>query len=238
VTIARPFTIALFAATACGERMAARPDVVAAAAPLCVEAGQVRGGIDAFEVDSPGVRATVPGASGQAAEIVFTYRSPSSRTVPLANGERRRQIGLKLRAKDTCNVLYVMWRFEPAPGIAVSVKYNPLASTHAACGAGGYLTSRPAWSRPVAPVREGETHALRAELDGTHLRVAVDGEVAWTGSVREEVLAFDGPSGVRSDNVAFRFFLRTRGVNANSTKLPFDNPVLRNRSHEENDDDD
>ena len=37
-------------------------------------------------------------------------------------GELRRQFGLKLRAQDACNLVYVMWRIEPASKLVVSIK--------------------------------------------------------------------------------------------------------------------
>ncbi|MEA2752645.1 MAG: hypothetical protein QOI41_6788, partial [Myxococcales bacterium] len=69
-----------------------------------------------------GVRAVIAGDRSRAAELAFVYRGPSVSTAPLANGELRRQIGLKLRAQDTCNVVYVMWHVERSPGAFVSVR--------------------------------------------------------------------------------------------------------------------
>ena len=89
------------------------------------------------------MRALAPGSTGDAAELAFVYRGPSREETRLASGELRRQIGLKLRARDTCNVVYVMWQLEPEPRILVSMKRNPGLSTHAGCGAGGYVTLEP-----------------------------------------------------------------------------------------------
>ena len=154
------------------------------------------------------MRGFVAGDTGRAAEIAFTYEGPSATTTPLANGEIRRQIGLKLRAKDTCNVVYVMWHVEPKPGVAVSVKYNPDQSTHAACGAGGYENLRSTPGAHAPDVHAGERHTLRAVLEGHVLRVTADDVVMFDAPLPADAFAFDGPAGVRSDNGKFDFELR------------------------------
>jgi hypothetical protein len=184
--------------------------VRAVAAPeLCVSAGRVDAtAASPLHVDSGGMRAIVAGDESAVAELDFTYRGPSTETVPLASGELRRQIGLKLRAKDTCNVVYVMWHVAKPGGIAVSVKQNPGQSTHEACADRGYVNVRPD-STPVAPVlRPNERHVHRAEIAGTTLRVLVDGTPAWTGALPSQAFTFTGPAGVRSDNGKFDFDLR------------------------------
>ena len=71
----------------------------------------------ALAIDTPSSRAVVRTApvsgADQAAEIRFRYVGPSKADKPLASGELRRQIGLKLRAADSCNVVYVMWHIAP-----------------------------------------------------------------------------------------------------------------------------
>jgi hypothetical protein len=179
---------------------------------VCVTAGHLdapRAHPSALEVDSAGMRAVVPGDSGVAAEVAFTYRGASHETTPLANGEVRRQIGLKLRARDTCNLVYVMWHVDPTPGVFVSIKHNPGQSTHEACGAGGYInlpSSKVA--RELPRVEIGSKHTIRAELDGITLRVRADGVVVWENDLPPEAFTFDGPGGVRTDNGAFDFELR------------------------------
>ena len=179
-----------------------------AASELCVSSGHVNPLASHLHVDSGGMRAVIAGDVSNAAELDFTYRGPSMETAPLASGELRRQIGLKLRARDSCNVVYVMWHVEPTPGIAVSVKSNPGAATHQQCGDHGYINLRPTTSAPVAPIRSGEAHALRAEIQGTVLRVLADGAVVWTGALPAQAFAFEGPAGIRSDNGAFDFDIR------------------------------
>jgi hypothetical protein len=187
------------------------PVVRSVAAPeLCVSTGKVGPASAAarLRVDSGAMRAVIAGDESSIAELDFTYRGPSTETTPLADGEIRRQIGLKLRAKDTCNVAYVMWHAAPADGIAVLVKHNPGKSTHEACGDQGYITIKPTSAGVVPVLRPNERHLLRAEIAGTTLRVLVDGALAWTGTLPSQAFTFNGPVGIRSDNGVFDFDLR------------------------------
>lgn len=162
----------------------------------------------AMKVNLGGMRGVVAGDRSGAAELAFTYRGPSTTTAPLANGSLRRQIGLRLRAQDTCNAIYVMWHVEPAPRVAVSVKRNPGQSTHAQCLDKGYINIRPTKELPRAPIEIGAPRTLRAEIDGTTLRVRTDGAVTWEGVLPPEANAFAGPAGIRSDNGEFDFEVR------------------------------
>jgi hypothetical protein len=158
-----------------------------------------------MEVADPAMRAVALGTGGDAAELEFIYEGPSAEDAPLASGELRRQIGLKLRAADTCNVVYVMWHIMPTPTLAVSVKRNPGMTEHTECRDGGYRTIKASREEPVPEIHEGETHRLRATLDGDTLHVVVDGRQAWEGNVGEDALTFDGPIGIRTDNGRFLF---------------------------------
>lgn len=181
----------------------------ASSAELRASAGRLEAaGAGVYRVDVPGMRAEAPGDEGRRAELAFVYRGPTTRDVPLASGELRRQIGLKLRAADTCNLVYVMWHVEPKPGIAVSVKRNPGMHTHAECGARGYLNVRPESRAELPPVRAGERHLLAADLEGDILSVWADGTLAWRGALPPEARALRGPAGVRSDNGVFELALR------------------------------
>src|ERR1700722_11927375 len=66
------------------------------------------------------IRASYDDINGNAAELSFIYLGYAPKLVPLTSGEIRRQLGLKLRAQDTCNVVYVMWHIEPTSGIYVA----------------------------------------------------------------------------------------------------------------------
>lgn len=158
----------------------------------------------ALAIDAPSSRAIVrnapEGADSQDAEIRFRYLGPSKADKPLASGELRRQIGLKLRAADSCNVVYVMWHIAPDSRIAVSVKRNA-AHRHAQCGVHGYETIVPRrWSAP-RPIHPGEVRTLRAELRGRALVAIADGRMVWQGTLPRVLPA--GPPGFRTDNARF-----------------------------------
>jgi len=120
----------------------------------------------------------------------------------------RRQIGLKLRAKDTCNVVYVMWHVEPTPGVFVSIKSNPGKATHAECGDRGYTTPKPARTASAPRIEPGSSNVLRADLEARVLRVHADDALVWEGTLPDDAFAFDGPAGLRTDNGAFDATLR------------------------------
>lgn len=173
-------------------------------ARMRVEAGAVVPGAGGeFTIRHPGLRAVLPGMRGSAARISFVYRGPTRDTARLASGELRRQIGLKLRARDTCNLLYVMWHIAPDAGIQVQAKSNPRQSTHAECRDHGYRTFRGTLQRPLPPIQIGERHTLEARVEGDRLRVLADGRPAWEGKLPAEVFELDGPAGIRSDNGEF-----------------------------------
>jgi hypothetical protein len=177
-------------------------------ARMCVESGAIESTHDGHMiVRAAGMRAVARNTNGSAAEIAFTYRGPTRDEVPLASGEMRRQIGLKLRAKNTCNVAYVTWHIAPTVGIHVSAKSNPGKSTHAECGDRGYVNVAANWKRDVTPIQAGERRTLTARIDGKTLRVATDGILAWEGTLPDAAFEFDGPVGVRSDNGEFDFEL-------------------------------
>ena len=169
---------------------------------LCVtkgEIGSLPGG--RLAIEEPEVRAVALMATPQAAEMRFHYRGPSAETKPLGSGEVRRQLGLKLRAQNSCNLVYVMWRIEPEAKLVVSIKRNPGQELHVQCGTHGYTDVEPDRHRTVPRVKPGRAHSLRAELRGRALRVFADGEPVWEGMLAPEIEEFDGPVGLRTDNV-------------------------------------
>jgi hypothetical protein len=165
-----------------------------------------------FAIRSPTLRAELGRSPRSAAEVQFVYLGPTASDAPLASGELRRQIGLKLRARDTCNVVYVMWHIEPSSRIVVSVKSNPGQSRHSECGDRGYSVLAPTSSEPAPAVARGQAHALGAELRGRELWVTADGRARWVGRLPAEAFEFDGPIGVRSDNGEFSVALRAEKV--------------------------
>ena len=157
-----------------------------------------------FRTRSGNFRANFAGAKRRHVGLRFKYRGPSQGMIPLASGEERRQIGLKLRAADSCNLIYVMWHLAPSHEIEVSVKHNPGQSRHEECRDHGYRFIRPSWQwDQLRPIEPGEQRDLRASLRGRQLKVWTDGRLAWRGTLPEEIFQFDGPAGVRSDNGEF-----------------------------------
>jgi len=154
-------------------------------------------------ITDPTMRGYALGAGGDAAALTFTYRGESFETRELAGGQARRQIGIKLRAQDSCNVVYVMWRLDPTPKLDVSVKVNPMKRTHDECGAEGYTKVRPRKKTFVPSFEFGKTHTLRAEIVGDELYAWIDDKLLFQGTLPAPARALQGPAGVRSDNVKF-----------------------------------
>lgn len=167
---------------------------------LCVTKGAARIG---ERVTQPTLRAFAHDTSGDAASLTFTYRGETEHTRALASGQERRQLGLKLRAANGCNLVYVMWRLDPKPKLEISVKYNPGMATHKQCGASGYQKIKPVEHIAVPPLVIGKTHTLRAEIDGDELTAWIDDQPSWRGPLPVHARELSGPAGLRSDNLAF-----------------------------------
>ena len=175
---------------------------------LCVTEGTVGTGAGHhLTIDDAKVRAYVNAWTSQAVKTQFTYFGPSTVESPLGSGEIRRQFGLKLLAQNACNLVYVMWRFEPESKIVVSVKKNAGQTTSAECGNRGYENITAARSGPLPAVRPGDSHDLDANLHGTELTVSVDGKEVWEGDVGPGAADLTGPVGIRSDNARLDFNL-------------------------------
>ncbi len=178
-------------------------------ANLCVTEGVIEELPGArLSVSVPKMRAYLNAFTPQFVEAHFTYLGSTGSEARLGSGELRRQFGLKLRAQDSCNLVYAMWRIEPESKLVVSVKSNPGQHTSAQCGNRGYRNIKPRLSAPVPALRSGETHTLRAEMNGAEMLVFVDNTLVWEGSVGPDALAFDGPVGIRSDNARLQIELR------------------------------
>jgi hypothetical protein len=177
---------------------------------LVVTSGEVKEhGPSSVEILGATTRAVVGAEPRSMIEASFVYEGPSANDAPLASGELRRQIGLKLRARDTCNVVYVMWHIQPTSGIHVAVKTSPGQTRHEECGDRGYVSVAPSSSRrDLPPIQVGERRTISARINGQLLQVSVDGSPAWTGTLPPEAFAFDGPAGIRADNGAFVVDLR------------------------------
>jgi len=174
----------------------------ASALGLCVTEGAIApapGG--AQRVEGARLRAVAADSDGLSASLRFRDLGPSAQSQPLASGEMRRQIGLKLRAQDACNLVYVMWRLAPEPEIVVSLKLNPGQSRSAECGNHGYSNL----AQLPAPAGSGTWRALRAETRGAELLVTADGRPVWRGPLPLAALRLEGPAGLRADNTQAEF---------------------------------
>ena len=90
-------------------------------------------------VSTKELRATLKLQTQQNVTMKFTYLGPAKEVAHLGSGEVRSQFGIKLRAQDTCNIVYIMWHFAPDQKIAISVKRNPGQRTHEDCLDHGYI---------------------------------------------------------------------------------------------------
>ncbi len=169
---------------------------------LNVTAGTIRPGPT---IEHHQVRAVLKAGRARHVRAEFTYLGHTTTQKPLASGEMRVQFGLKLRAQNTCNVLYVMWRIEPKEAIVVSVKRNPGQRIHAECGASNYTNVKADISQAPPAMGIGIPHSLEAELTGDRLVVHADERLVWSGRIPPSGLEFDGPAGLRTDNGRFSF---------------------------------
>jgi hypothetical protein len=175
---------------------------VEAVAPdrMCVTHGVIQGTL----VEDPEVRAFSTTSGGDAAALTFKMHEWPTTTKSLRSGDVRHQLGLKLRAADSCNLVYVMWRLDPPkPSIEVQVKKNAGASTNDECGISGYTRVRAEKRGKIPYASPGEQHTLQAEIHGDDLTAWVDGIVAWTGKLPDEARTLRGPAGLRSDNLSY-----------------------------------
>src|SRR4051794_10850143 len=141
------------------------------------------------------------GRHAATARLRFRLLGASDEVVPLGSGLVRQQIGLKLRAADPCNLVYVMWRTAPDSRIAIFVKRNPGQTTSAECGNRGYTDVA---TVPAAGAADGGEHVLEARTrrtadGGLRLTVLTDG-VVWDRELLPAALVggLEGPIGVRS----------------------------------------
>lgn len=191
-----------------GDGEAAVPQEPVAPGDLRVTLGRVADRDGALYTDAGKMRAVRAEAGDRGGRLEFTYLGDARETTALASGAVRKQLGLKLRAADSCNLVYVMWRIEPESAVVVSVKSNPGQTEHEQCHNDGYTNLA---AVDVPPIVAGESHVLEAvETDGV-LRVLADGEMIWEGELGPEALSVEGPLGIRTDNVALSFSLAPAG---------------------------
>ncbi len=171
---------------------------------LRVTLGRMAARDDRLFTDAGKMRAVSKTAGDRGVELRFSYLGDSREQTALASGAVRKQLGVKLRAADSCNVVYVMWRIEPESQVVVSVKHNAGQTEHEQCHNNGYTNLA---AVDVPPIAAGEDHVLRAEEADGILRVWADGGLLWEGPLGDAATSFDGPIGIRTDNVALAFSL-------------------------------
>lgn len=121
-----------------------------------------------LKVSTKEMRATLKFTTEQSATVKFTYLGPTKEVAHLGSGEVRSQFGIRLRAHDDCNAVYVIWHFAPDQRIAVSVKRNPGKRTHADCLDHGYINNiKPRILDLPQPVEVNQPHSVHERL-GPH----------------------------------------------------------------------
>jgi hypothetical protein len=198
-----PALLALAACSTAGAKAAAKREqpgelVAVPQTSLCVTHGSIG---ENGAIEEPTVRAVAPGSNGEAAAIRFTYRGAPDEDRALKSGEVRRQVGLKLRAENGCNLVYVMWRAYPKPGLEVSVKRNKGAKDNDDCGTEGYTKVKPRSSKRLAALERDVEHTLEARIKGDDLVAIVDGKTVWKGRLPKAARDLYGPVGLRTDNM-------------------------------------
>lgn len=178
---------------------------------LCVTEGVIeKTSANRLSVNVSKMRAYVNAWTAQSAEIRFTYLGGTGQQSALGSGQMRREFGLKLHALDACNLVYAIWRIQPESKLVVSVKRNPDAHSSSECGNHGYVNIKPRKASAVPSLQPGQSHALRAEMKNSELRIYVDDHEVWQGDVGSDAAQLVGPVGIRSDNAQLEFDLRAR----------------------------
>ena len=193
----------------CGVIADVLQDITVPRADLCVTEGSIEDSSDhRLSVDAAKMRAYVNEiAVRDDVELRFRYLGDSSVREPLGSGVIRTQLGVKLRALDACNLLYVMWRVKPEERLVVSVKRNAQQHSSSQCGNRGYQDVKPQFSATLPLLRTTANHRLHVDIKKGNLRAFVDEKLAWMGTIPDSGRTLQGPVGVRTDNVRLDFDL-------------------------------
>jgi hypothetical protein len=173
-------------------------------------------------VVGPKERAVRTSGMHSEALLQFRYRGPSEKTAPLDSGAVIQQIGLKMRAMNTCNLLYIMWRIKPTEEIYIAIKRNPGKLTYEDCHANGYVVLDRVPLKPLGITATTQTtHRLGASVTETAGRyageVTIDGRRIWSRGIDAKLIShINGPVGIRSDNGSFIFKLFVTDVGSSS----------------------
>ena len=188
-----------------------------------------------LSVSTKEMRATLKFTTEQTATVKFTYLGPLKDLSPTKAASRPAgpnvisQFGLKLRAQNDCNAIYVLWRFAPDQKIVVGIQRNPGKRTHPECLDRGYINNlKPRLSDAPPPVEPSQPHVpaatphvltatphaltatphvLTATMNGSDLSVTADNKLVWWGDLGPTALTLRGPVGLRSDNARLLFDL-------------------------------
>jgi hypothetical protein len=213
--ITASLTLAIAALATVSSAAQARPWQPVPRASLTVTDGSVSTfRTTSLRTQSGAMRAVVNdgGVHATRARLAFRLAGPSTETIPLGSGIVRTQIGLKLRASDPCNLVYVMWRSAPESAIAVYVKRNAGQTTSSQCANNGYTDVA---TIPLSAAQASGRHVLEARTrragDGSLvLSILTDGAKLRKLRLSPALTAgLDGPAGVRSDNGDYVFGLWT-----------------------------
>jgi hypothetical protein len=152
-----------------------------------------------IEVSSVASRIDFPNTNGERFGIIAQYNGPTETTIPLASGVVQEQFGIKLRAANTCNLIYIMRRFTPVSKVTIMYKQNIGMTTHEECGDKGYAIIK---DIPVPSIPVGTLVRLEGKFEGSTLTVKLNDKIIWVGLVD---FRQTGISGFRSDNAKVKF---------------------------------
>jgi hypothetical protein len=156
-------------------------------------------------VNAREMRANLKVQTPQSVTLRFTYLGPTTEVARMASGAVFTQLGIKLRAQDFCNAVFVSWHFAPQQRISVSVRRNPGMAREGCVGKGNVNNITPRVFAPPPAIQPNEPHTLTASMDGSKLTVTADGKIVWQRDLGPVVLEFNGPVGLLSDNARVIF---------------------------------
>lgn len=157
------------------------------------------------------MRAYDSSSNGDVGSLQFKYRGRTKTVSKLASGSIRQQVGVKLRATDSCNLLYIMWQVYPSERIVVSRKENRGKKTHSQCGANGYTTLKTLSVPRNLSARSKKTRYLSAEIvSERYLNIYVNYKLHRSIPLDSKTRSFlkrtrHGHAGLRSDNASLIF---------------------------------
>jgi hypothetical protein len=130
--------------------------------------------------------------------------------IAFLSGELRKQIGIKLYARNSCNVLYIMWRMGDSPSLVISYKYNPQDQEHRECGNHGYTTLQHL-PIPLSALKNKERSKydysqITVFMKQQTLHVYLNGLFFTQVNIPSFVILPQSPEGVRIDNGHFLFY--------------------------------